>query len=126
MNWHALRSNQAEKAKRVFEEKISPRFAEYQRAFDNAVKIIHDAHDATSQGGSDAALFWMRVMLVVSAVSVVAGGLLGWLTTRSITNSTGKLLGRVHEMASGAGDLTARVEIGGRDELAQLATGSTR
>ena len=60
---------------------------------------------------------------MLSAVAVIAIGLLGWLTTRSITHSTENLLGRVREMAGGAGDLTARVEIDSSDELAQLAAG---
>ena len=45
------------------------------------------------------------------------------LTTRSVTQSTGRLISRVREMASGAGDLTARVEIDANDELAELAAG---
>jgi len=119
----ALRSKQAERVKTIFEEKINPRYSAYQQAFESALKVIHDANDATQQGATDAVLFWMRAMAVVSVVSVASGAVLGWLTTRSITRSTGQLLGRVHEMAGGAGDLTARVRIEGSDELAQLAAG---
>jgi methyl-accepting chemotaxis protein WspA len=118
-----LRSNQMDKARKLVEEKINPRYAENQRAFDSALKLIQDTNAATRQSASDAASFWMRVMLVLSVISVASVGLLGWLTTRSITQSTAKLIGRVHEMASGAGDLTARVDIDANDEIAQLAAG---
>ena len=65
----------------------------------------------TQTVAAEAAKFWMSWMVILSAMAVIAIGLLGWLTTRSITHSTEKLLGRVREMAGGAGDLTARVEI---------------
>jgi methyl-accepting chemotaxis protein WspA len=119
----ALRSNQLEKAKKVIDEKINPRFAEHQRAFDTALTLIRDSAAATKQSASDAAMFWMRVMLVLSTISVASVGLLGWVTTRSITDSTQKLMGRVSEMASGASDLTARVSVDSNDEIAQLAAG---
>jgi methyl-accepting chemotaxis protein WspA len=118
-----LREGQFEKAKTLLEEKINPCYAEFQRAFGSALKLIQDTSAATRQTAADAASFWMRVMLVLSALSVASVGLLGWYTTRSITQSTQKLIGRVGEMASGASDLTARVHIDAKDELAQLAAG---
>jgi methyl-accepting chemotaxis protein WspA len=118
-----LRSNQMAKAKKLVEEKIKPCYEEHQIAFDTALKLIRDSADATKQSASDAASFWMRVMLVLSVISVASVALLGWFTTRSITQSTQKLIGRVSEMASGGADLTARVEIDANDELAQLADG---
>ena len=119
----ALRSNQMDKAKKVLDEKMTPRYAEHQRAYDKAITLIRDSADTARQSASQAAAFWMWGMLVLSVISVIAVALLGWLTTRSITRSTQALVGRVSEMASGGGDLTARVEIDAHDELAQLAAG---
>jgi methyl-accepting chemotaxis protein WspA len=118
-----LRASQFEKAKAVLEQKINPRYAEFQQAFYGALKLIQDTNTATKQSAADSALFWLRVMLVLSVISVALVGLLGWFTIRSITCSTEKLIGRVGEMASGASDLTARVNIDAKDELAQLAAG---
>jgi methyl-accepting chemotaxis protein WspA len=118
-----LRSNQMEKAKKLLDEKIKPRYAEHQRSFDKALKLIRDTADSTKQYASTESSFWMRAMLVLSVISVASIAALGWFTTRSITQSTQKLIGRVNEMASGGADLTARVEINTNDELAQLATG---
>lgn len=118
-----LRANQADKAKKLLEEKINPRYAEFKDAFDVALTHIQDTNAAVNEGASQSAWFWMQVMLVVSVLSIILVGTLGWATTRSITRSNEKLLGRIQEMAGGAGDLTARVEIDGQDELAQLAAG---
>jgi methyl-accepting chemotaxis protein WspA len=118
-----LRANQAEKAKKLLEEKIKPRYVEHQRAFAKALTLIRSSADAATVSASNTALFWMWAMLVLSVLSVTTVALLGWLTTRSITKSTQELIGRVHDMASGAGDLTARVQIDSRDELAELAGG---
>jgi methyl-accepting chemotaxis protein WspA len=67
--------------------------------------------------------FWSTTLLVVSIVAVVALGLLGWGTARSVVRSGNLLIARVHEMAGGAADLTARVPIDSRDEMGQLAGG---
>ena len=118
-----LKANQSEKAQELFTKKIVPIYTKYQNEFDKAISLIHDSANNTKKSASEAASFWMHVMLVVSVISVALVAIIGWVTTRSITQSTGKLLGRVHEMAGGAGDLTARVEIDTHDELAQLAAG---
>ena len=119
----ALRGDHAGKAQKVIEENINPVYTEYQRAFDGAVKLIHEENDATKRTAADAAIFWFRVMLVLSVVSVASVGLLGWITTRSVTSATQELMARVHEMASGKSDLTARVQIDAKDEIAELAAG---
>ena len=46
--------------------------------------------DASNEAASQAAHFWMRLMLVLSSLCVATVGLLGWFTTRSVTASTGK------------------------------------
>lgn len=119
----ALQSNQTDIAKKLVAEKIAPCYKAHERAFDKAIDLIRNSADASKESSSRAAVFWMWVMVVISAICVVIVGILGWLTTQSVTQSTGKLISRVHEMASGAGDLTARVELDAKDELAELAAG---
>ncbi|MGA2059091.1 MAG: methyl-accepting chemotaxis protein [Thermoguttaceae bacterium] len=118
-----LKAGQTEKAQELFTKKIVPIYNTHQKAYDTAISKIRESADNTKKTAGEASSFWMRVMLIVSAISVTLVAIIGWVTTRSITQSTGKLLGRVQEMASGAGDLTARVEIDTHDELAQLAAG---
>ena len=118
-----LKANQTEKSYELFNKKIVPAYVAHQKVFDNAIRLIRDSAESTKESAGKAALFWMRVMMILSVISVASVAIIGWVTTRSITQATRKLLDRVHEMASGAGDLTARVEIDTKDELAQLAAG---
>jgi methyl-accepting chemotaxis protein WspA len=53
---------------------------------------------------------------------LVMGGT-GFWVANAIIHSAGALNSRVHEMGSGAGDLTARLTIPGSDEMGQLAAG---
>ena len=121
----ALRQNQTDQAKKLFDQRLKPCFETYQETYKKAMLRIHDIESKTQTSAAEAAKFWMSWMVMLSAVAVIAIGLLGWLTTRSITHSTENLLGRVREMAGGAGDLTARVEIDSSDELRNWPPAST-
>jgi len=118
-----VRANEMDKAKTVLQERIEPKFAEYRRRFTPAVQLARNTVTAVSDDASQAASRWMWVMLGISVASVAAVGLLGWVTVHSITRSTHVLIQRVREMAGGAGDLTARIQVDSRDEMAELAEG---
>jgi len=119
----ALRNGPPDAAKKVLDEKIVPCYQEFEQAFAAAMKIVGDADADTQQAAADAARFWMGVMLAVSLLALAAVAIIGVVTVRSITRSTDRLLTRVHELASGGSDLTARVEIDAQDELSELAGG---
>lgn len=118
-----LRSNQPDNVRQIIDDKMEPLFAEYQRVFDKSLGLIRSTSETTKDAAGEAASFWLQVMLVLSVVAVVLVGLLGWVTIRSVTQSTANIIRRVNEMASGAGDLTARVAVDTQDELAELAVG---
>lgn len=118
-----LRNRQFDEAKKLLDEKINPCFALHQKAFDGALKLIRDTAAAKKDDASDAALFWLRVMMILSVLCVASVAMLGWFTMRSVTSSTDRLIARVNEMASGASDLTARVHTDTDDELGRLAGG---
>ena len=118
-----LETDQTEKSLELFTKEVLPVYLEHQKAYDRTMELIRTYANNKKQTAGDAAAYWLRVMLILSVLSVVSVALLGWLTARSIDHSTQKLLSRVNEMATGASDLTARVEIDSKDELAQLASG---
>ena len=118
-----MRNNKMDEAKKLFAERLSPLYDLHREAYDEALNLIRERANTTQASASRAAAFWFWVMGILSVLCVAMVVGLGWLTTQSITTSTGKLIRRVDEMASGAGDLTARVEIDANDELAQLAAG---
>ncbi|MFL5241243.1 MAG: methyl-accepting chemotaxis protein [Gemmataceae bacterium] len=101
--------------------KIEPRFQANLKALDQTVKTARLATDREEEETASKVNFWLTTMILLSIFSVLAILLSGWLVTRNIVRPTEALIGRVKEMASGAGDLTARVKVDSQDELGQLA-----
>jgi methyl-accepting chemotaxis protein WspA len=103
--------------------KLQSRYAAHREAVEQATKISeatseHDEHEAAER-----IRFWLTAMVIVGIVSVALSGTLGWLLARGVVGATDQLSTRVQEMAGGASDLTARVDLDRKDELGQLADG---
>ncbi|MDX7712657.1 methyl-accepting chemotaxis protein [Aeromonas caviae] len=62
-------------------------------------------------------------MVLVSLAIAVGMGLLGFLLAGSVSRPLNELARLFRELGSGDGDLTHRLKVDGRDELAQVATG---
>ncbi|MCO4203810.1 methyl-accepting chemotaxis protein [Aeromonas taiwanensis] len=62
-------------------------------------------------------------IVLVSLVIAVGMGLLGVLLAGSVSRPLNELARLFRELGSGDGDLTQRLKVDGRDELAQVATG---
>ncbi|RJS94158.1 methyl-accepting chemotaxis protein [Salinisphaera sp. Q1T1-3] len=61
-------------------------------------------------------------MMLVSALVALLGLILVWIVARGIAGPLGDLAERMREIASGDGDLTQRLPVAGRNELATVAT----
>ena len=107
----------------ALKEKVQPRFMDQRKAVEQTVKTAKEATAHEEAEVADRVHFWLTTMIVVSILSVVTVTAAGWLVTQQIMRPAGSILRRVHEMASGASDLTARVAISGGDEVGQLAQG---
>jgi methyl-accepting chemotaxis protein WspA len=90
---------------------------------EDAGKNVRDRALAQETSAAASTTFWLRTMVIVSVLSVLAIAALGVATARSVLRSTNLLMGRVNEMASGESDLTAQVQLDTHDEMEQLATG---
>jgi methyl-accepting chemotaxis protein WspA len=110
-------------ANQVFDERIRPAIEEQAKATDEAIKIGKEAIEREEAEASSRIVFWQTTSLLISILAVVLMALSGFLTARAVLRPTHNLIKRVNEMASGAGDLTARVAIQSADELGQLAGG---
>ena len=76
--------------------------------------------DAATRTSADAILTGRNLLLLVSAASVVGAVLIAWLFVgRVLSRRLGRLSDRMRGMAEG--DLEGKVEIGGRDEVADMA-----
>jgi methyl-accepting chemotaxis protein WspA len=121
----AVRGDAAARAKatRVLKEQITPVYREQSRVVQETLKR-EQAATAEEEGRIAATLsFWQYTTSIISVLALVFFGGVGWLIIRSITKSATLLNARVREMASGAGDLTARLHVDGTDEMGQLAEG---
>ncbi|WP_432415441.1 methyl-accepting chemotaxis protein [Chromohalobacter israelensis] len=64
----------------------------------------------------------MAGMIAVGAVIAALGLLVSWLLGGSLSRPLRQLAGRMRDIASGGGDLTQRLPVRGRNEIAELAT----
>jgi methyl-accepting chemotaxis protein WspA len=107
----------------VLADKLRPLYEKQRQAIEAAVQEA-DKRTAEQEEEVRAHLrFWLTVMVVLGLVTLAAVGALGGLTAQAVVRSTRQLLRRVNELASGGGDLTARIPVQGRDEPGQVAEG---
>jgi methyl-accepting chemotaxis protein WspA len=112
-----------EKAAKVLNEQIRPLFHQHWRASDEFSKLVDQYAREQEEQATSQTRFWQRTVLFVSLASVVGIGAVGLVLARGVVRSTQVLNRRVQEMASGASNLTARVDVQSRDEFGQLAAG---
>ncbi len=64
-----------------------------------------------------------NIVLVLLVISVLVGVALSWAMAVMITKPLNSAVEALNDIADGEGDLTQRLEVIGRDEIAQLSTG---
>jgi methyl-accepting chemotaxis protein WspA len=117
------KTGQQAKISVALREKVAPAFRAHRAAaveITDALQREIERLDDVLIEESDRALFWLRV---VSGALLAVGAVVGWVTVRGILRTASLLQARVGEMASGAGDLTARIPVETRDEMGSLAEG---
>ncbi len=121
----ALRGDAAARAKatKILREQITPLFREHVKAIQEATRLLESSIAVTVVETSREVRWWSNLSTILSVTSVVVFGIIGWLIIRNISKSADVLIVRVNEMAGGAGDLTARLTVDGKDEMGQLAGG---
>jgi methyl-accepting chemotaxis protein WspA len=112
-----------QKAARILGDKIRPLFHQHWRATDEFNVMVDRYARQQEEQALAQTHFWERMMLVVSLGPVLGIGAVGLGMARGISRSTQLLIQSVNSMASGASDLTARLEVKSRDEMGQLAAG---
>jgi len=111
------------KATDILINRLRPKFYEHRKATAIVVEKIRAKTEADEQAAMESTNLWTRIMIIASVALVLVMGSVGWWLSSAIVRSARTLNARVQEMASGAGDLTARLTVDGKDELGQLATG---
>ncbi len=100
---------------------IGNRFNELKKVVERVRDLTRDEVTADRTQSASAARFWGATNMFIAVVALALLVTLIIFVTRSIMKSTDVLNARMRELASGASDLTARVPVGGRDELGVLA-----
>jgi methyl-accepting chemotaxis protein WspA len=107
----------------VLRDKITPAFREHSKAIAEAAQAVDASTRASEEEVRRTIRTLSEVTIALSAAALIVFGTAGAVIGGSIIRSARVLNARVRQMASGAGDLTARLEVDGADEMGQLAEG---
>ncbi len=102
---------------------ISPLVSSIKADLDNLVKQQRQEVETTSQSILDSLIEANSIVLILLVVGVIMGIVGAWLVSRMIIIPINETVEAMHEIAAGEGDLTKRLEVKGKDEVAELATG---
>ncbi|HEX4612151.1 MAG TPA: methyl-accepting chemotaxis protein [Urbifossiella sp.] len=111
------------KANEVLVTRIRPRFVEHRKAMAEAVRRLKEKNEADENRAQQEVAFWSTTMTVVSVLLVLVMGGSGLWVASAIVRTARSLKDRVHEMGTGAGDLSTRLVVHGTDEMGRLAEG---
>jgi methyl-accepting chemotaxis protein WspA len=118
-----LQSNDRQAATKVLTTQMRPQYLQHLKALDRAVAVGNETTAIDEREIANEVRVGKQIILFLSLATIGLIGALGWYLSREIARSANDMILRVNEMASGAGDLTARVPIQRHDELGQLAAG---
>ena len=104
-------------------KRLRPLYVKHMAAVEKAVEVGNERNRFEETQSEQEIRTGNFSVLLIGLGTVAIVGLLGWYTARTIVRSAHLLKSRVTEMASGASDLTARVQIEGNDELSELGQG---
>jgi methyl-accepting chemotaxis protein len=62
------------------------------------------------------------LVILLASIGMVIGVLAAWIIASNVTGELGKTVRAMHDIAEGEGDLTQRLSVKGRDEIAQLSS----
>ena len=116
-------SGRHEEARKVLLGPIKAAYEEHRKAIDRTVELANQQTAAEEGEAGRQMAVWLPVMVVIGVLTVLLVGTGGGLLAHNVSGSTRLLVRRVQEMATGAGDLTARLDVRSRDELGELAGG---
>lgn len=96
---------------------IGPQIAEH---WNKISETLSRDTTAAKENGTEAASFATSLNLFTVALSTLIGIGLAWIIARSVSRPLAKIVDRLQNISNGDGDLTERVEITSKDELADL------
>jgi len=87
----------------------------------NASTTMKSDADKSLEASTNLVTRWQSIMLFLVIGSLVLAVILGYYLSGMIIRPLNKAVGMLEDIAEGEGNLTARLEVGGNDEIAELA-----
>lgn len=115
--------NKRKEATDLLHGPIAKAYSEHSRAMKEAAIAVTDSTRTAEAEVTSSIRLWSNITITLSVLVILSFGLVGWLIIGSVVKSAKELTERVRQMASGAADLTARLNVDGKDEMGQLAEG---
>lgn len=119
----AVKAKQADQATSILRTRIQPLYDQQIAEADKANAEFRKVSSDIETTATRQVRTWGWIMLVFSLITLTLTTTIGLVTARSIVRSTDRLIQRVNQLASGATDLTARIQIDTEDEVGQLGHG---
>ncbi len=116
----SLKGKKKDDARRIHAEKLTPLYESHRRSIDNILEMCEEFMKKEEESARSWSQWASWIGGLSSLLVLVLTFGLGYYLSKNIHNSTEKILSRVKEMASGSGDLTARVVIDSKDEMGEL------
>jgi methyl-accepting chemotaxis protein WspA len=110
-------------ADKVFTTRIQPLFRAQRQTVERTARVGREVTEREEKEAAAQVHFWLTTLVLVSIAAIAALAVFGSLLARSTVRHTRVLLKRINEMAGGASDLTARVDIDSQNEVGQLGQG---
>ena len=101
-------------------------FKEMRGYIDELTEIMQSRAEEAAVSSQEAVASSMQHTIGIVVVSLILCALLAFVLPGLITRPLHRMLAHVENIAEGEGDLTARLEAGGRDEMGQLADAFNR
>jgi methyl-accepting chemotaxis protein WspA len=105
----------------VLRERLRPIYQRQGRGAAHVGEMAAASTRRVEESARETVQLWNAVTLAVGGLSLAAILAVGWWITRGIVNPTRELIDRMRDMAEGAGDLTARIDVPSQDEVGELA-----
>lgn len=119
----AVKAKQPEQATAILRTRVQPLYEQQVAEADKTNTEFRRVSTLIEETATRQVRSWGWVMFLVSLITLSLVAFIGLYTARIIVRSTDQLIHRVNALASGATDLTARIQIDSDDEVGQLGHG---